>query len=85
MSNNQIRQCAVRVGKPGSDHRLDQGTRHLGADYVIPESYICMRCGQRWNTSDVGGYCELDTATCSNCYSERVYVIEVKLGRYEDS
>lgn len=77
--NTSIIQTNVRCGMRGTPARLWKLTEAEGAEQVEPVRYRCSSCHQEWKQEDFSGGQELDTVSCSNCYSSNVRIVAVKL------
>lgn len=56
--------------------RLHKLGKRFAADAVDPLWYECRSCGLVWDDSPLRQY---EDVTCSNCYSDRVLLIRVRL------
>lgn len=69
--------CTILIKGPQAHQRLCELTKRLYGDDAYPHSYRCSRCGLEWKHASVGD--EWLNVTCSNCYSDRVVLIEARL------
>ena len=57
--------------------RLRRLGERLAVDAIDPLWYRCRSCGLVWDDSPLRDY---EDVVCSNCYSERVMLVRVRLG-----
>lgn len=73
-----LHHASIRCGA-GAKDRLVQLGKSLRAYDCTPTEFYCKDCHQRWLLSEMSGAGDVDTIACSNCYSENVLIVQVKV------
>ena len=68
--------CNLLVTAASTPARLSQMCNQYHADGIDPMAYRCARCHLHWDGSPADDY---KTVTCSNCYSDNVWLTRVRL------
>ena len=68
--------CRILTRSGSAAARLHKLSKRFYADGIDPIEYKCTQCGCSWDEAVLTDYREV---TCSNCYSERVLLVAVRL------
>ena len=84
MSKSHTHRCWVRAGNRVSLKHLVRWVK-ARCDYesIQAQEFCCVSCGELWDVEDMTGDPDLDTISCSNCYSNKVYVRSVTVEEFE--
>lgn len=73
-----VAECRIPARSKGADRMLARHERRFYADGVDPIEFQCNDCGQRDDRITTNRD-EWAKKTCSNCYSERVLIVGIRL------
>lgn len=73
---NLLMAYPVRIVAKTAKRQLHRVYQQIHADAVDPILYQCRRCKTTWDDTPLRDY---EQVTCSNCYSENVLIISVRL------
>lgn len=72
--------CRIRIGKnaraPLKQMRRAADKKHPGWFGIDPETVRCGDCGCKWDTSSLA---QVETVSCSNCYSDNVWLTALRV------
>lgn len=68
--------CRILARSKSAQTRLQRIEKQTNCDDIDPFEYECSRCGCRWDDAVLTDYREV---VCSNCYSDRVLLVLLRL------
>lgn len=77
---SRIFQCNIYARNKSVQAMIHRSAQLRGGDWATPQAYRCMSCGTRWDASEFDGGSP-QNVVCSNCYSERVEIVALKVER----
>lgn len=70
--------CSIICNKKTSLKEMIKVMDKEGGDDVDPSMYQCTECKQRWSSKDIIEN-DIRNISCSNCYSNKINLIQVRL------
>lgn len=82
----KVIKCRIAVGKNAylPQARVNALTNKLGSVNDTPWGFRCGTCKQEFGGTEVSVGLDLRTVSCSNCYSDDMYLIAIRISVPED-